>query len=486
MFSTRKLIHNVVGLMTGRMMMSIMRLVTVLLIARFGGVETFGAYILVMSVIFIVEWLVDFGVNDIVVRNACSDRTRMHSWLKSAVGVRAFQVIIAICALPIAFNFFDVEYYLVNSLVAAVGVVCYGMALLYRIIARVNLKMHRDVANEAVGNLVTLVFSLCAIYFQWGLIGLIGAHAAGRLVYLLNCIGAFWRCAGVATPIKNLKPIVSASKENGVLIRQALPLGLGGLLAVCYDNLAPFVLAQLLSLEAVGYYAAAVRFVVPVVVLMQAISQVFYTPLSGLWRADRKQFSELQQTCLEVTLFLSGLAFSVLYGGATFYMGFFGDTFSESIDVFKIVIWSLLAKGMTLAMSLPIIIAGQQGKTLWITALVVVFTLTAFLLIVPIYGVKGAATTFVVVEFCVTGIPILFMSQYWANYRINLSASVKLMLAAVVSASVVTLFKAHSGFGLSVVSGFVFVSVAMCSKAVCLDRLKALVFSRLDDSVQSI
>ena len=65
------LLRSVTSQVGARLLLSLGRLGVALLISRLAGKDTFGEYALLLSILTLFEWLVDFGQTDISVRDAC-------------------------------------------------------------------------------------------------------------------------------------------------------------------------------------------------------------------------------------------------------------------------------------------------------------------------------------------------------------------------------------------------------------------------------
>ncbi len=64
-------LKNATSQIGGRVFLSLARLLISVLIVRYAGVTRFGEYALVVSILILGEWLVDFGFTEISVRDMC-------------------------------------------------------------------------------------------------------------------------------------------------------------------------------------------------------------------------------------------------------------------------------------------------------------------------------------------------------------------------------------------------------------------------------
>ena len=72
----RSVVRNTVSLTVGRIALALVRFVVALVIVQRAGLHSFGDFALILSFILVAEWLSDFGLVDIAVRQIASDRRR--------------------------------------------------------------------------------------------------------------------------------------------------------------------------------------------------------------------------------------------------------------------------------------------------------------------------------------------------------------------------------------------------------------------------
>ena len=90
------ILKNILSLIGGRIFISLSRLLISLIIVRLTNTELFGTYVVVMSILFIGEWLMDFGFTDMAVRNISQNNTNRLSILNAFTTIKIFQAIYAL------------------------------------------------------------------------------------------------------------------------------------------------------------------------------------------------------------------------------------------------------------------------------------------------------------------------------------------------------------------------------------------------------
>ncbi|MFO5011404.1 hypothetical protein RCK73_25795, partial [Salmonella enterica subsp. enterica serovar 1,4,[5],12:i:-] len=75
----------------------------------------------------------------------------------------------------------------------------------------------------------------------------------------------------------------------------------------------------------------------------------------------------MQQTALTLSVGVAGVMFTGIHGASDFLMGLLGRDFVTAAPVLRLLAWVLLLRAVTTAMSPLIVIAGYQGRALWLT-----------------------------------------------------------------------------------------------------------------------
>src|SRR5580765_8839691 len=76
-------VKNVGSQVGGRLFLTVARFGVAAFIVRRSGIDAFGEYALILSLLLIAEWLVDFGMTDVAVRAICQDPRHERRLLRS-------------------------------------------------------------------------------------------------------------------------------------------------------------------------------------------------------------------------------------------------------------------------------------------------------------------------------------------------------------------------------------------------------------------
>ena len=149
---SRSVALNAVYQIGGRFFASAARLAVAILIIRFVGAERFGEYSLILSLLLIAEWLVDFGISEIGVRSLSQQPDRQGLLLRAATIISGSQAIIASILMLSALYVMDFPQHIIRAgIMGLIGLFFYAGIIVYRILFRVRMSIQKNVFAEVLG-----------------------------------------------------------------------------------------------------------------------------------------------------------------------------------------------------------------------------------------------------------------------------------------------------------------------------------------------
>lgn len=425
----RSVVKNAVSLTGGRILLALLRFVVALVIVQRAGLERFGEFALVLSFVLIAEWLSDFGLTDIAVRQISSDPRRRNATMGAFIVSKAVQCLLASGAMAGAIALLGYPEHMVRSgLIAGGAVILYGGVQVYRVQFRVRMTMERDVGAEIISALVLLL----AVWF------VTGAEASLEMLTLCYVVsrGVNLMAAGLLAegwPRLCFGP--DFRPELGVLVAAALPLGLTGLMVSAYDAMDAIALSRWSTSGEVGIFTVAMRIMMLAVVAEQALAAAVFPVLASQWTHDRAAFARTFQVVLDWGTVLGGALFCALYAGAQG-LGVLVKQDPQAVAaVLQLLSWAILARVIVTLVSPMVVISGRLLYTVWITVLVVMAKWIALMGFAS-QGAIGAATAYLIAEIGVGLIPTVILCQRAAGMRLEWSIPLRVLaLAAAIAAA---------------------------------------------------
>jgi len=191
------------------------------------------------------------------------------------------------------------------------------------------------------------------------------------------------------------------------------PLALAGFFAAFRGQIDSVIMGYLNHFNEVGWYNAALKIVGGVAIPCGLISASFYPLLNQFFKESQEKFQKVWDYQLEI---LIATIIPVIFGGIvlapkiiTF---FYGENFNPSIYAFQILLAGLGISFLHLPLSQMLIIFHHQSKIIFVNFIGAVVSITANLILIPRFGLYGAALTSLITAFTIWIAYISFVSHF--------------------------------------------------------------------------
>jgi len=476
--TSRIVLKNATSQTGGRWFLTVARFGIAALIVRHAGVERFGEYSIVLSLLFLAELAVDFGMTDIIVNAICQQPERLRALTKAMSAAKGMQAVVGVLVLVVVLLVMGYPKHVINSgLVAAVSLPLFAGILVYRAVFRVRMIMGREVLAEVLGVLVMIPLVWLACIRNSGLEVLVACHVVSRVVFLL--------ASAMMAPATSLNPVGALRSDVGWALKTSAPLGFTGVLMSAYLVMDPVMLEKINGMRIVGQFSIAMRFITPVLLLVQAVVTAVYPVLASLWQRNPARFRKTLQVSLDVAILVGGAALCLFQCGANGMTAVMGGGTKEAADALRLLAWGILPRAISTTISSLFVISNHLRPLLWLSILAVVVKGFLLLLLAPVHGASGAAIAFVTTEYAVGLLPLLFLAHrmFALPIRWNVLARVAVVSAIVIGASRITGIQGSlRGCLLACV---LYPSLVVATRVVTAKQLRQLTFGPPDGSFKS-
>lgn len=425
----RKAFVNTAAQILGRVFASFGRLAVGSLIVRSSGREIFGEYALVLTLVALSEWVLDFGTGDVFVREACSAPERRDHLLRVLTATKAVQLPMAallLCAVCILAGYS-------RNVVEAVALASISLLFsagisIYRVLFRSRLTMQFEIIAELLSVAVMIAGTYFATQSRASLSSLALVYAGSRALM-------FFICTVFALPQFRLS--VSSVQWQEIVwgLKSSWAIGAAGFGMIFCDSLDFLLLPRFASLSDLGYYSGAQKLVWPLLVPMAAIGSTLFSVSASYWPDQRLRFYAACQRGISIVLALSALILTPVFAGAPFLMNLLGPDLVPGAPALRILTLAVFVKTISLTLGAVLPVVHGQNHALRIVG---------FLIVAKALTVAIAATAFgyVGVAWGVLGLEILFASiGIWllgllSGFRVDWNLPSRIFLCGVVSVCV--------------------------------------------------
>ena len=468
----RSVIGNTGTLTGGRLMLAVLRFGATLLLLQRAGLDRFGEFALILSVVAIAEWLSDFGLSDMAVRQISMHPNRRRDILGAFAVSKAVQGLFAAAVLGSGLWLAGYAPQTVRAgWIAGLAVVFHSGVQIYRVEFRARQQMGREVGAE----FLSAVFFVLAIWLATStdasLELLTLCYAASRAV---NLVAA----AGMARAWPALGFGASFRAELSVLTRACLPLGLTGLMVSTYDAMEQIALSQWSTAAEAGRYSFAMRIMMLALVVEQALATAVFPVLAAQWSKDRAAFVRTIQTVLNWGLLIGGALFCAIFAGAQGMVALIKHDPQGLGQVLQCLAWAIPARAAVSLVGPLLLISGQLSRAVWIPAVVVVTKWLALVWLAP-EGALGAAKAYLIAEVGVGLVLNLLFCQYASGIWLRWWVPLKIVLAALAVAGAATALGGSGSLLQGVLATAAFLVLSALLGVIQLQQIKALALAVL-------
>lgn len=426
---TRKIALNTIIQIVGKILSTIVGLITVALMARYLGREGFGGYTTIIAFLQIFGILVDFGLTLMTVQMISErgdDRRYNDKVLSNIFTLRLISAVLFLGAAPLVAILFP--YPTIVKWGIALTSLSFLFISLNQLITGVfqkNLRMDKVAASEIIGRLALLAGVVLFICQGKDLLWIMGAVVAGSAINFL----ANWFFARPYATIR--------LAFNWPVWRQAIsrswPIGISIAFNLLYFKADTVILSVFRSQAEVGLYGAPYR-VLEVLITFPFMFVGVLMPFFARWLKEGRDddFKRLAQRGFD---FMAISAWPMVVGAlvlATPLMVFVaGDEFSASGPILKILILATAVIYLSVLSSHIIVALNKQRKMIWGYVATAVVALILYFIFIPKYGMYAAAWITVLSESMIGFITILvvYLTTKW---RPALSVSNRALFSAVI------------------------------------------------------
>ncbi|MFP4332874.1 MAG: flippase [Campylobacterales bacterium] len=370
-----KILRMVVGLFVG------------IWVARYLGPEQFGLLSYAQSFVGLFAAIATLGLDGIVVRELVKDENRRDELIGTAFWLKLMGAIGVLLVLAIAINFTSNDYY-TNTLVFIIA-----SATIFQSFNVIDFYFQSKVLSRYVvfANIISLFLSsvvkIVLILNEAPLIAF--AWVVLFDSFVLACGFVYFYLKHSTFSIKNL----IFKKETAIsLLKDSWPLILSSVVISVYMKIDQVMIQEMIDSEAVGQYAAAVRlseawYFIPMVIA----SSLFPAIINAKKQSEELYYARLQKLydlmvwlAIAIALpmtFLSDWVVNLLYG----------EQYSQSGSVLMIHIWAGVFVFLGVASGRWLLSENLQMIAFWKTFSGMVINVVLNLLLIPKYGIQGAA-----------------------------------------------------------------------------------------------
>ena len=374
-----------------------------IVISRFAGVGIFGIFSGALALIIITNTLSGVGIRGILVKEFVNNFDASKVFSNALITRLSISFLFIILIIPYGFYFIGLE--IIDTLIAAIIVLCSHIEIsdLYFQSQR---KMHKVLIYRIFGCTMGLLGKIYVSINYPDITFLLLAHLFEMIFTLIFILIYLFK---EKIKIHFSKIQLSLCKK---LIKSGLPFLISGAATIIYMKIDQPMILRLLDENALGIYSSAIRICEGLYILSQPIIINFFPKLINYYKSDIIHFNNLMKKILLSLLLLGGIVCLVMnFIAEHLIMLFFGIEFIMASDVLCVFTLSLPIIYFRNLFSRWVIVSGYYSLEVWSQVIGVALNILLNILMIPRFGIIGAACASVLAHYLGFSIFLLFSKK---------------------------------------------------------------------------
>jgi len=356
-------------------------------VARYLGPEQFGMINYAISFVALFGTFAALGLKNIVVRDLVREPGKSNATLGTVFLLQLMGALFAFALLTLAISYFRPDDIELGALVAV-----FGFALVFKSTESVKYWFESQVQSKYtvwVDNGAFLIIALVKVLLILNGASLIHFAFAALAESALLAIGLLimyqWRGGHI------LMWQVRFNRMQ-TLLRDSWPLMLSGFTIMIYMRIDQIMIGQMLGNEAVGLYSAAIGiselwYFIPMIVA----SSMFPSIIKARKQSEALYYQRFQKLFNIMVLMTLAIAIPITFMSEWLIVLLYGEAYAESSTVLSIHIWAGVFVSLGVVSGNWYVLENLQMHAFYRTALGAVVSVLANLILIPGYGIIGAA-----------------------------------------------------------------------------------------------
>lgn len=400
----RRIAHNTIIQFAGKIIGTVLGLLTVGIMTRYLGQAGFGYYTTITGFLQFFGILVDFGLTLTTAQMLGHSRWDERRLFANILSLRIISAIVFLGIAPLIGLLFPYPTFV------KVGIAVTTLSFFFMSLNQIFLgffQKHLELTYVSIAEVANRLFLLLAIVAcVWLDLGLLSILVT---VVLSNVV----QFAFLVWPAHKIQPL-SWAIDKAIwrdIWQQTWPIALSIALNLLYLKTDILVLSVYSSPEEVGLYGAAYKVVDVLTTFPVLFAGILLPLLSRFWQSgDKQRFAQLTQQGFDAMSIIAWpIVFGTLFVGSDVMAIVAGEAFRASGLLLQLLIWASAVIFFNAVFAHAIVALQRQRSTIWAYAITAIVGVAGYLLFIPKYGALGAAVITIVSEALVA---ILVFAMY--------------------------------------------------------------------------
>jgi O-antigen/teichoic acid export membrane protein len=397
MDSITSIAKNTIVLLISRIILIMLGFFYTLYTARYLGTEGYGVLSFALALGGIFNVVSDLGLSTMATREISRDRQLANKYFMNASILKAVLIILASAAIVIFVNAARYpEKTIVVVYLITIYYILFSFVTLFYSIFQSYERMEYMSLGAIINSIMMLAGAFAAIYFKLDIVSFSSIYCISIALVLIYCLVICFKKFFIFRPDFSLDFCKKALAE-------AWPVGVVAICSIVSFRIGTVILSIVKGDSAVGIYGAAYTLSDTTTIVPTILAAAIFPTISKYHTTSRELFNTVAEKSVKYVFYLAlPMAMVITIWAGPIIQAIYGDNFSGSIDVLRIIIWSAAVAYASMMLGTIMITANLQMISMKINIGTMILNIALNLLLIPIYGVLGTSlVSFMTVTFTV-------------------------------------------------------------------------------------
>ncbi len=410
---------------------------TLILTARYLGVEGFGILSLAFAITSIFGIFIDFGLGTLTVREVARDKSLSNKYLTNVVAIKlllSLLIFFLIASVTTLIGYPQNEVNVIYLITISMIIGTFNGTFTSIFIA--HEKVEYQSFSTLINGILIFIGVLIVIHLKLDIISFASIYIICNTAALLYCIIIYaWKFFWPKFEI-NLN-------FWKALLKESWPFAITNVFATIYYYIDSVLLSILVNTEVVGWYNAAYRLILVLLFIPVILNTVLFPIMSKRYIESKDSLNLIYQKYFKYMMVIAipiGIGTTVLANKIIILI--YGTNYANSVIALQILVWSSVIIFMTSAFSRLLEASNNQLVLTKIAALCAVLNVILNIIFIPKFSYIAASIITVITELFALILCFITVSSIGYNLSHNiLNNFIKIILTSILLGIILIVLK---------------------------------------------
>jgi O-antigen/teichoic acid export membrane protein len=443
--------------------------ILVIFIARYLGDIGYGKYSFAVAFTALFSVLSDLGLSTLTIRDVARDKSQAGRYLGQISALKVILAIVTLLLIVIVINALDyprettVAVYIIGA-----SVIIDSFTRLFFSITSAFEKMEYEAAIIVLRTIILFSLVLLVIHFNYGLISIVSSYLAASIFSFVLSIFVILK--------KFAKPKFETDLDFWrKTTKEALPFALTAVFCMVFFRVDIVMLSVMKGDAVTGWYYAACNIISALLAIPGIYGLAIFPVLSKYYGSARSSFDKVGTISFKFLLMV-GLPISVGISllAEEIILLVYGSAYLNSAYALQIIVWVFFINCIAIVPFHALNSANKQHLAMIIQGISASLDVLLNLLLIPMYGLIGAASATVIAFVFNFLLYFYFCNRYVFQVKLFNVDFVKIMAAGLVMGLFVFYYSSSNLFLVIASSAVIYLALLILTKALSKEDLSML------------